>query len=215
MELGKLIALSVVFSLLALLIIFSIVYTRKTSRAIKESQSDITDKALLEFINSQPDKIVNVQMLIQEFGLTKFQAGSRLRSLSHYGVLKRMHTRNGMKAFYTLGRPIDKPYDLKLTDDPFMTVEDLMVIFEHYEYQVTLQELCLVTGLPIKVLIEEMKYFEKEKIVNYLLMTNSSGVTHSRVFTLREPYRSNPREYMSLVNANYELKEIYQKTRPA
>ena len=70
-----------------------------------------------------------------------------------------------MQVYYTLAKSIEKSYDLNLSNDPFMTVEDLMIIFKHYDYQVSLQEVCLSTGLPLKVILEEMKYFEKEKVV--------------------------------------------------
>lgn len=215
MPLAKIIVLSVLFIFVGLLIGFAIAYTRKSNRAVKDSQVDVSDKELIEFFNSQPDKIVDNKALMNEFGLTKFEAGSRLRHLLTHGLLKMMSSRNGMKRYYTLQKPIEKSYDLELTDDPFITVEDLLLIFKHYDYQVTLQEICLCSGLPIKVILEEMKYFEKEKVIKCLLASQNGGLSHQKVYTLCEPYRSNPDQFLNLKEANFELKEIYNNIRKA
>lgn len=215
MELYKIIILSVLFLLPVLTILFSIIYIRKSNRAVRDSQSDLSDKALIEFINNQPDKIVNSQLLSDETELTKFEAGRRLRHLLSNGILNTLSTSFGMKIYYTLSRPIERPYDLELTDDAFMTIEDLMLIFKHNEYQVTLQEVCLSTGLPIKIIKEEMKYFEKEKVIKCLLKSINGGFSHQRVYFLCEPYRSNPDQYMKLKDINFELKEIYENVRKA
>jgi len=195
------------------LIGFTIAYIRKVNKSIKESQVEVSDKELLEFINSQPDKIINRAAIREEFGLTKFDAGGRLRHFFNNGLLRMLTTSNGMKRYYTLAKPIDKSYDVALTDDPFMTVEDLMLIFRHNDYQVTMQELILCTGLPIKVIVEEMKYFEKEGVVKRLLLSNLGSYYHQKHYSLNEPYRSNPESYMKLQDANFELKEIYEHVR--
>ena len=213
MDLAKIIVLSVCFAVIALIIIFAIVYTRRYNRVVSESQVDVSDKELIEFINSQPDKIVDKKAVMNEYGLSKFAAGGRLSHFLSNGLLKTMSSRNGMKRYYTLLKPIEKSYDLKLTDDPFITVEDLLLIFKHYEYQVTLQEICLCSGLPIKVILEEMKYFEKEKVIKCLLLSQNAGFTHQKVYTLCEPYRSNPDKFLDLKEVNFELKEIYNNVR--
>jgi len=213
MELHNIIILSLLFTVLLLIIFFAIYYIKKSNRAVNDSQVDVSDKKLIEFINNQPDKIVNSKALVDEFGLTKFEAGGRLRHFMTNGLLRRMTTRNGMKTYYTLSKPVEKSYDLVLTDDPFMTVEDLMLIFKHNDYQVSLQEICLCTGLPIKVILEEMKYFEKEEVIKCLLLSINSGFSHQKVYVLCEPYRSNPESYMALADVNFELNEIYEKVR--
>jgi hypothetical protein len=125
MDLAKIIVLSVIVIAFALLIVFAIAYTRRTNRAIRESQADVSDKELIEFIDNQPDKIVDNKALMNEYGLTKFAERGRLRHFLTNGLLKLMSSRNGMKYYYTLQKPIERPYDLRLTDDPFITVEDL------------------------------------------------------------------------------------------
>lgn len=215
MELHKIIILSALFTALLLIIFFAIYYTKKSNTAVRNSQADVSDKKLIEFINGQPDKIVNSKSLMEEFGLTKFEAKGRLRHFMTNGLLKGMTTSNGMRYYYTLTKPVDRSYDLSLTDDPFMTVEDLMLIFKHYDYQVTLQEICLCTGLPIKVILEEMKYFEKEKVIKCLLQSGNGGFSYQKVYMLCEPYRSNPDNYIGLEDVNFELKEIYENVNKA
>jgi len=215
MEPHKVILLSIIVSILLFTILFVIIYTRRTSRVVRDSQSYLSDKELIEFINGQPDKIVNSKILMEEFGISKFDAGARLRNFSNNGILKTLSTRNGLSVYYMLSKPIEKPYDLELTDDAFMTVEDLMLIFKYNDYQVTLQEICLTTGLPIKIINEEMKFFEKENVIKCLLMTNNGGFTHQRIYTLCEPYRSNPDQFLNLKDVNYELNEIYENVRKA
>lgn len=215
MTMAKIIVLSVCFAVIALTIIFAIVYTRKSNKVIRESQIDVSDKELIEFINNQPDKIIDYKALMNEFGLTKFEAGGRLRHFLTHGLLRIMSSRNGMQRYYTLAKPIEKPYDLKLTDDPFMTVEDLLLIFKHCDYQVTIQEICLITGLPIKVIVEEMKYFEKEKVVKCLLLSQNNGFSYQKIYSLCEPYRSNPDKFLNLEELNFELEEIYKNAKKA
>ena len=211
MEPHQIIILTSLIVFVVALIFFAIAYTRKSNKVVRNSQEIVSDKDLLIFMNSQPDKMVDYKLLMKEFGLSKFEANGRLRHFLYNGLLRILRTKNGMKAYYTLANPIEHSYELKLTDDPFMTIEDLMMIFKHYDYQVTLQQFCLSTGLPVKVILEEMKYFEKEKVVKCLYTSNDGGFSHKRVYALCEPYRSNPDNYLNLRDANFELKEIYQK----
>jgi hypothetical protein len=212
MGLAEAIIIAVCVLAVFLLIGIAIIYTKNYRGAIKDSQVVISDKDLIIFINSQPDKIVDRKLLMNEFGLSKFEAGGRLNHFFTNGLLQVMTSRSGLKRYYTLSRAIEKSFDLELTEDPFITVEDLLLIFKNYDYQVTLQEVCLSSGLPIKVILEEMKYFEKEKVIKCLLLRQHGGFSYQKVYTLCEPYRSNPDQFMNLQEeANLELKEIVKK----
>ncbi len=142
---------------------------------IAESQEVVSDKQIIEFINGQPDKFIDAQMLANYYDISKSHAKSRLTHLNTNGIVEGLYTKNTLKYYYTLTRPIEKPYDLKLSSEPFMTMEDLMVIFKHFDFKVSLMELCLSTGLPIAVIKREMKYFEKEKILKLLYKQNYYG----------------------------------------
>ncbi|MDF1696643.1 MAG: hypothetical protein P1U56_12455 [Saprospiraceae bacterium] len=210
---AKIIVLGALFTFIALIVLFAIGYYRKSTKAVRDTQSIVTDKEIIEFLDSQPDKIMDSKILMAEFGLSKFEAGSRLNHLMTHGVFKALSTKGGLVRYYTLVKPIENSYDLELTDDAFMTVEDLLLIFKHNDYQVSLQELCLSTGLPVKVLLEEMKYFESEKVVKCLYKSSNGGMTHQKIYTLCEPYRSNPDQFMELKDVNFELEDIFNKVK--
>lgn len=199
----------VMISILVLSLIIG-VSIKNYYKGIELSYSKFSDKDLLLFINEQPDKIVDAELIARKFNTSKSKVSARLRPLHYKGVLSILYNRMMTKGHYTLSRPIEKSYDLSLSEDPFMTLEDLLKIFKHYDYQVSLQEMILVTGLPIKVIEREMKYFEKEKIVKLMLKMESQHV-YQRIYTLNEPYRSNPDAFLKLDNVNFKLKEIYEK----
>ena len=179
-------------------------------KSISASYEKVSDRDLLLFINEQPDKIIDKKLVARTFGISKTQSSSRLSSLQHNGVLSVLYNKSMTSYSYTLSRPINKDTDIDLSQEPFMTLEDLLKIFKHYDYQVSMQELILITGLPLKVIKREMKYFEKEKIIKIMLKMQNQ-YTYQRLYMLNEPYRSNPDAFLKLENANFELREIYEK----
>lgn len=197
---------------LFLFVFFLVRYTKNYNAGIKASQETVSDKDLLIYINEQPDKIVDSKIIARVFSIKKSSAAARLRTLNHNGVLSMLYNKTMTKGSYTLSRPIEKTYDLDLSNEPFMTLEDLLKIFKHYDYQVSLQELILATGLPMKVIKREMKYFEDEKIIKIMLKMENS-YAYQRLYLLNEPYRSNPDAFLSLDNVNLDLKTIYEKVK--
>ncbi|MGK0316610.1 MAG: hypothetical protein ACI86M_002845 [Saprospiraceae bacterium] len=177
---------------------------------INASYEKVSDRDLLLFINEQPDKIIDKKLVARTFDISNSQSASRLGSLQHNGVLSVLYSNSMIRYSYTLSRPIDKNSDINLSQEPFMTLEDLLKIFKHYDHQVSMQELILITGLPLKVIKREMKYFEKEKIIKIMLKMQNQ-YSYQRLYMLNEPYRSNPDAFLKLENTNFELKEIYEK----
>jgi len=202
---------ALLFLIAFVLIVIAIVYNKRYYAALDDSQNQVTDKQLIEYIDSQPDKMIDRQMIMERFGLSKFAADGRLSYFLGNGLLRTLHTSNGMKLYYTLTSPIDKPYDIDLSDEPFITVDDILAIFKHFDFRVSLQEICLVSGLPIKVIKEEMKYFEKEKIVKSLIQTDPQATMHRMVYMLEEPYKSNPDSFLQLKEADLKLRSIYER----
>jgi len=199
------IAVSVI--LLCMIVFFAV---KEHNKVLDKSYDIVSDKDILLYINDQPDKVINKTTASRKFGLSKSQMATRLRSLQQNGVLSVLYNKTMTKYSYTISKPIDKPYDIELSQEPFMTLEDLLKIFQHYDYQVSMQELLLITGLPLKVIKREMKYFEDEKIINIMLKVNTQYSYH-RIYMLNEPYRSNSDAFLNLENTNFELKEIYEK----
>lgn len=203
------IGLAVIFGVLAVaLVIWMIV--RSYNHSVRQSYSKLSDRDLLLFADGQLDKIVDKRLVAETFGLTKTEAARRLSLLYHNGIFSILYNRSMTGMSYTLIKPIDKDHNITLSDEPFMTLEDLLMICKHYDYQVTLQELCLATGLPIKVVKREMKNFEKQNIVKMMLQMHSQSI-YQRRYLLNEPYRSDPERFLELKNVNFELKEIYEK----
>lgn len=191
----------------ALLIITGV---KSYRRKINASYEKVSDRDLLLFINEQPDKVIDKKLLAKRFGVSKSQASSRLSSLQHNGVLTVLYSNSILSYSYTLSRPIDKNNDIGLSQEPFMTLEDLLKIFKHYDYQVSMQELLLVTGLPLRVIKREMKYFENEKIIKIMLKMQNQ-FTYERLYMLKEPYRSSPDLFLKLEKTNFGLRGIYEK----
>lgn len=193
--------------LMGLLIMWSV---KKYNNSINDSYAKVSDRDILLFIDEQPDKIIDKKMAIKKLDITKSQMGSRLALLQRNGVLSVLYNKSMTSYSYTLSRSIDKDYNIDLSSEPFMTLEDLLKIFKHYDYQISMQELILVTGLPLKVIQREMKYFEKENIIKIMLKMQNQH-SYQRIYMLNEPYRSNPDAFLKLENTNFELKEIYEK----
>ncbi len=192
---------------MTLIIIYGV---KSFQKAVKASYDKISDRDLVLFIDKQPDKVVDKKLVARTFGLSKTMTSSRLSSLHHNGVLSVLTNKSMTSYSYTLSKPIDKSYNIDLSQEPFMTLEDLLNIFKHCDYKVSMQELILITGLPLKVIKREMKYFEKENIIKIMLKAKND-YSYQRVYMLNEPYRSNPDAFLKLENTNFELREIYEK----
>jgi len=84
-------------------------------------------------------------------------------------------------------------------------------LFIHHKHKLTLQQICIDTGLPIVVIKREMKYFIKEKIVKMLHSYNQNG-TMNRTYILEEPYHSNPDIFLEKQEEiNFELEELLEE----
>lgn len=192
---------------MSLLIIMGV---KAFQKSIKASYDKVSDRDLLLFIDKQLDKVVDKKLVSRTFGISNTMTSSRLSSLHHNGVLSVLTNKTMTSYSYTLSKPIDKSYNIDLSQEPFMTLEDLLNIFKHCEYKVSMQELVLITGLPLKVIKREMKYFEKQNIIKIMLKAKND-YSYQRVYMLNEPYRSNPDAFLKLENTNFELREIYEK----
>lgn len=194
-----------------LLLIFFVYQYQANVKNIEYDQHLITDKELLETIAQQPGGIVSVKQLTEITPLTKQQARFRLMYFQGQGLLKQSHD-TGFKAHYSLAAPIDERPTPPLSDKPFLTVEDILTLFKHHNHQITLQKICMDTGLPIVVIKREIKYFMKEKIVKMLYTYGADGMTTSKTYILEEPYRSDPDIFLEKQEAiDFELEELLEE----
>ncbi|MEL6142276.1 MAG: hypothetical protein AAFU67_11720, partial [Bacteroidota bacterium] len=90
-----------------------------------------------------------------------------------------------------------------------LTVDDLLQLFELYDYKLDAQKLILATGLPLAIIKREMKYFEKEGMIKTLYTSVHYGAPTARQFYLNEPYRSNPQQFLQREKElNAEVEEL-------
>lgn len=200
------------------ILIFTIVFVvgiiiwslKKYNKTTEESRAIISDRDLLLLMNSEPDRIISLENLAKKSGLQKSQASMRLSSLYMSGVLRQMSS--GFKSFYELKKAIDSKNLLKLSEKPFISIEDLFTLFEHYKHKMDLQDICVATGLPFKVIKREMKYFQQEGIVHHMHSYATDGTTANRFYTLQEEYKAH-RENAGVRNAeiNLDLEKIYRE----
>jgi len=176
---------------------------------MKESQVRLSDRELLLLMNAEPDRILNAENLAKKSGMSQSQARTRLHRLHFEGVVNVMSS--GVKYFYELKVPIEKENLIDLSDKPFISIEDLFILFDHFNHKMSLQDICIATGLPFRVIKEEMKYFAKEGIVHKMIQHNPSGSTPSKFFTLQDNHKRRTDGSAEGQKMNLDLEQIYQK----
>lgn len=202
------IALIILSAAIAIFVIFLIVFLQQQKKTRIDSQRVFSDRDLLRLIAAQPDGIVSKKEVAAASGLSDSVATLRLSSLSHNGVLRVNHD-SYLRGYYSLAKPLEAIPDIPLSPEPFLTVDDILQLFEAFDYQLDYQKLILATGLPLDILKREMKYFEKEKIIKMLFRTDSNGITSRHFFILQEPYRSKPQQFLSREKEmNQRVKEL-------
>jgi len=202
-----------VFTLLGLtlvaLVTFLIAYNAKQKKIKRETQRLVSDKQLLQLIAKQPDGILGVHELAEQTELTKKEAYTRLLALAQHGitVTSMSQTSKGGKYFFELREPLDEREAPELSPEPFLTVDDILRLFEAFDYQLDPQKMILATGLPLKIIDREMKYFQKEGVVRILYRAHGGSTSWGRKYYLEEPYRSDPQRFLN------REKEMNEKVR--
>lgn len=194
-----------VFTVLPLLIVFFILMRKKKTN--RTTQRAISDPDLLRLISNEPDQLVSPHILRDKTKLSLNEARDRLSNLMTYGILNR--SVGGSRYYYGLKEALPEEKNLTLSSDPFLTVEDLLTIFEAHNYRVSAQDLILSTGLPLNIIKREMKHFQARGIVQSMRGMVPQGAVSNRFFILQEPYRSNPERFRARApELDLELKEI-------
>lgn len=202
------IVITSILAVSALLILFVIWMYFRQQRTNRETQRHISDKDLLLMLHNEPDQLLSPHQLADKTELSLTDARSRLNAMFSYGILQRSYNSRG-RHFFGTRDPIGEVPKLNLSNDPFLTVEDLLQIFAAYDYKVTAQEMILTTGLPLAVLKRELKYFEDQKIVQKLQRTDNNGMVMKRFYVLQDPYRSDPDRFREQAGRlDLEMREI-------
>lgn len=196
---------------IVLTLLFVWLYNRGRNRTSSGTQRIITDRDIIRLIGAQPDGMISAEQLSAQTGLTKSQAKTRMTMLREFGVLHAHYT-SGFKYYYSLVEPIDERPAPDLSPEPFLTVEDILTLFKHFNFRLTPLQLIETTGLPLTIIKREMKYFQQQKVVQYLTQTTYSGGVGAKSFVLMEPYRSNPEKFLEQqLDLNREMETILRK----
>jgi len=199
--------LTATFIALALIFIYTFRKLNPSTKVLESDQHLLTDKELIQIIAKQPGGIASVKQLADITPLSPKQLQARLTYFSFQGIVKNKIDAR-FKGYYSLLAPIDERPAPKLSSKPFLTVEDILTLFKHHNHQLTLQQICMDTGLPVSIINREMKYFVNEKIVN----TVSTVGQYDKTFILKEPYRSNPDIFLEKQEEiDFELEELLEE----
>ena len=194
------------------LILWGILYQRKYNKTMRDTQRIITDLELLHLFERQPGGILSAEMVAEKTDLSKSEATARLTGLSQGGLLVAGTNPTGMKHYFELSAPLEEVPGLKLSTEPFLTIEDLQEIFIAYDYKVSPHDLMVTTGLPWKMLSREMKHFRQQGIVEVAYIQRPGD--SFKQYILREKYhRSEKLDLDSRTRINEEVKQVLYDER--
>ena len=159
-----------------------------------ETQSTLSDRDLLLKLAAQPDGFLTPQGLSEITGLSKTEARNRLQALQQAGILD--HANNSrLTSFYSLRHPITDTSLAVLSPEPFLTVDDVLSLFQRHGFRPRDQDLVIATGLPLRLIRRELKYFAEQDVIDTLYASEGYGKYSQRIYVLREPYRSQPDQF--------------------
>ncbi len=201
-----LITILAIVSFAVLFVAFPILlYRNNHIKVPRVTQWQISDKEILLMMSQQRSGYLSPEQLAKGSGLSKGYAKKRLFALLHKRVITNRFS--GMKQFFKLKEEIDNRPGPKLSNNPFITTDDLFLLFAHHNYELTIHKICIDTGLPVNVIYKELERFVKEKVI-----VKISDRFFNTSYILREPYSSNPeKEVDSEDFLNLDLSKIYQK----
>lgn len=183
----------------------------KSYYSVDSSHVDISDKKLLQLIDEERDGLMSIDRAMALTGMSKSQVKKRMSALSMRYLVNTSYG-SSFKYYYSLKQPLPQGPFPELSSDPFLTIGDLMTLFEHFDYKLTILDIVCATGLPVNVIGREMKYFIKEKIVDKISghKPDGSGMVVSQYYILRGEYRDNPERYLTVKDTvNLDLSKLY------
>ena len=188
---GKTIFLLGLALLIVALAAFLVYYYWLQRKTGIETQSTLTDRDLLLKFVGQPDGFLTPQTLSEVTGLSKTEARNRLQALHLAGILDHAHN-SRLASYYALRHPVADTSLMRLSPEPFLTVDDILTLFEQHGYRPRDQDLIISTGLPLRLIRRELKYFAEQGVVDTLYASDGYGKQSQRIYVLKEPYRSQP-----------------------
>ncbi|MBB4078649.1 hypothetical protein GGR28_001262 [Lewinella aquimaris] len=204
----KTVFLILLLSFLTMIVLALVIYLIWQRRTGPEVQSKLSDRDLLLRLSREPDGLLTPERLAKTTQLSKGEARSRLMRLAMAGILDQGYNKR-LVNHYTLREPITDEEQPSLSPAPFLTVDDLFLLFERYGFRPRDQDLIMATGLPLAMIRREMDYFAKEGVIDTIYFSAGYGKQSQRTYVLQEPYRSQPAAFLLRANRdNLELREI-------
>ena len=180
-------------------------YRNNHIKVPRETQWQISDKDILLMMSKQRNGYLTSDQLAKSSELSKGDAKKRLYGLLHKRVITNKYS--GMKQFFKLKEEIDDRPGPKLSNNPFITTDDLFILFAHHKYELSIHKICIDTGLPVNVIYKELQRFITEKIIIKI-----SDRFFNTSYILNEPYCSNPDKNIDTEGfLDLDLSKIYQK----
>ena len=198
---GKTIFLLGLALLIVALVAFLVYYFWLQRKTGMETQSTLTDRDLLLKIVGQPDGFLTPQTLSEVTALSKSEARNRLQALHLAGILDHAHNSH-LASYYALRHPVADTSLLPLSPEPFLTVDDILTLFEQHGFRPRDQDLIVSTGLPLRLIRRELKYFAEQGVVDTLYASDGYGKQSQRIYVLKEPYRSQPDQFRHRAEAD-------------
>jgi preprotein translocase subunit SecG len=189
------------------MIAFIMVVVSRSKQQTQDTQRIISDLELLRLFKKQPGGLLSADMIAEKTELTKSEATSRLSNLLTGGLLIAGSNPTGMKYFYELSAPLEEIPGIRLSGEPFLTVEDLQEIFIAYDYKVSPHDLMVTTGLPWNMLSREMQYFRKQGVVEVAYIQRP-GDSYKQYILMEQYHRSEGLDLESRTRINEEVKQV-------
>jgi len=181
------------------------IYRNNNIKVPRETQWKVSDKDILLIMSKQRNGYLSPDDLARITDLTKSEAKKRLFSMVYKRAIS--FKQSGLKYYFHLKEEVDSRQAPQLSNNPYITTADLMLLFKHHNFELTLQKICIDTGLPINVIYKELQRFIKEKVIVKL-----SDRFFNVSYILKEPYNSNPEKRIDTEDIlNLDLSKIYQK----
>lgn len=173
---------------------------------LRDTQHIITDLELLRLFECQPGGLLSKEMITEKTGLTAEEACMRLNSLHAGGLLRAGVTPTGQRRFFELSATLEEASGLRLSGEPYLTIEDLQKIFIAYNYQVSPHKLMVATGLPWQILSIELRDFCTQGIID-VVMIERPGDSPIQYILLEDYQRPDELDLASRTPINSEIKQ--------
>ncbi len=182
-------------------------FTYRTERISSDTQRIISDLKLLRLFEKQPGGLLSAKMVAEKTELSSGEAATRLRALATGGLLNIGSNAMGTKYFYELSAPLEEIPGIKLSGEPYLTIEDLQEIFIAYDFKVSPHDLMVATGLSWKMLSLEMQHFRKKGVIDVALI-NRPGDSSKQYILMEDYHRSETLDLDSRTRINEEIKQV-------